>query len=591
MIDDSNYIHLEGLHIRNSGGGVDIRDWGSGGDGTFGNVVRGNYITDIDVGISARSNGNSGPGHNDLYIVDNVLEGKNVFGDLSSATWNDEGITTVGQNIEVAYNTLSGFGDSLGLQHTDRTKSVDIHHNYVIYGGDDGVELDFGVRNVVARHNLLTNTGDGVSTQYIQDGPGYSYKNLIYNVDPFRGPFKIKPEAECNSGVFHFNNTSVNAGRAWINFSGCGSDINLYNNLFTGDTTESDILRLDSSHWSRLAIDYNAYIYDGFMQFSDAFYTSFASYQNGGRWGANDVLLEGEQIFRNASIFPEQSDGSLGTQRSPEGLDFRLASGSSAIDAAKILPTITDGYAGNGPDIGAYESNQADISYGARIAVQGGASGASSLVASAVSYIGDAFDRLSSFFNPQNRSLSVAQVGGTGTLSASVIPTSLGFGSVDVGDSLTQVITLTAALLSTVEPISTQITVEFDVLDAAQNITIEVEDSETNQIVYSLTTTAQGGDVVSASFEADPSRTYNIVITSPGFLTQTLSSTTLDETIQLPVLYAGDLNGDGAINSLDWSEMAQKWNQNDEVADLNRDGVVNSVDFSFMRRNWNKQTN
>ena len=75
------------------------------------------------------------------------------------------------------------------------------------YGGDDGIELDFGNRNVAAHDNLFTNTGDGISFQYIINGPAYAFRNLIYNVLPGRGPYKIKPEAECNDGVFLLNLT------------------------------------------------------------------------------------------------------------------------------------------------------------------------------------------------------------------------------------------------------------------------------------------------------------------------------------------------------------------------------------------------
>ncbi len=364
FVEESDYINLEGLQIRSASRGIVVRNWGTPNTGTTGNVIRNNYINNVTVGIEAKGNGWTGPGHNDLYIVDNVVLGTNVFGDVSSDTWNEEGIVVVGQNVEVAYNTLSGFGDSLGLWHSDRAKSIDIHHNYIVYGGDDGVELDFSLRNVVARENLITNTGDGVSYQYVQHGPGYAFENIIYNIIPTRGPFKVKPEADCNNGVFILQNTSLNAGRAWTNNSGCPTDVYVINNLFTGDTTELDVMRLDTSTFTNLTWDHNAYIYDGRFQFGGHFSTSFAQWQASGWQGENDVLLEGETVFRNAPIFSPQVN--LGVQVNPAGNDFRLHVNSSAIDAGKILPTITDGYAGDAPDIGAYESDNQGVEYGAR---------------------------------------------------------------------------------------------------------------------------------------------------------------------------------------------------------------------------------
>lgn len=48
----------------------------------------------------------------------------------------------------------------------------------------------------------------------------------------------------------------------------------------------------------------------------------------------------------------------------------------------------------------------------------------------------------------------------------------------------------------------------------------------------------------------------------------------------------GDLNGDGIVNSLDWSVMNARWFTADPLADINRDRIVNSVDFSVLNTNW-----
>jgi len=50
----------------------------------------------------------------------------------------------------------------------------------------------------------------------------------------------------------------------------------------------------------------------------------------------------------------------------PDGLDFSLRPGSAAIDAGMVLPTITDGFTGKAPDLGAYEFGRPPFHYGPR---------------------------------------------------------------------------------------------------------------------------------------------------------------------------------------------------------------------------------
>jgi hypothetical protein len=55
----------------------------------------------------------------------------------------------------------------------------------------------------------------------------------------------------------------------------------------------------------------------------------------------------------------------------PEALDFRLRPGSAAVDAGVELPTITDGFSGKAPDLGAYELGAPVPHYGPRSAPPG----------------------------------------------------------------------------------------------------------------------------------------------------------------------------------------------------------------------------
>lgn len=364
LLENADYVHLEGLHIHNAATGIQIRDWSNDNDGTVGNVIRGNYISDVTVGINA--SGDRGHGNDDLFISDNILEGTNEFGDTSNATWDDEGIVVNGVGVEVQYNTLSGFGDALGMtKYGDENRAVDIHHNLVKFGGDDGVELDFGDRNVSAHHNLITNTANGVSFQYVDDGPAYAFNNIIYNV---LNTFKVKPESDNNDGVFIYHNTSINGGRAWTNFSGSPDGITVVNNLFTGDGLDSDVVRADTTQFNNATLNYNAWTYDGRFQLggeNGGSYASFAEWQaDPNNDHSKDVLLAGETVFSELPLDFDVRD--FLTYRDPEGVNFALHPTSSANDAGLIIQGLNDHVADGLPDIGAVETGAVDEEYGAR---------------------------------------------------------------------------------------------------------------------------------------------------------------------------------------------------------------------------------
>ena len=65
-----------------------------------------------------------------------------------------------------------------------------------------------------------------------------------------------------------------------------------------------------------------------------------------------------------------------------------------------------------------------------------------------------------------------------------------------------------------------------------------------------------------------------------------VADNSLEEVVTTTLL--GDINGDGIVNSVDWSIMNSKWLLADTLSDLNSDGIVNSIDFSIMNNNWLK---
>ena len=95
---------------------------------------------------------------------------------------------------------------------------------------------------------------------------------------------------------------------------------------------------------------------------------------------------------------------------------------------------------------------------------------------------------------------------------------------------------------------------------------------------------------------SDPSRgnaliipgNYDVRIVSDRYLKRKLTNMyiTGGAVIRVPLLPAGDLSGDGVINSIDWSIMDTQWAKMFSSADINRDGRVNSIDLGYIRKNW-----
>jgi|GEM_PF-3401841 len=350
-ISDSSFIHIENLTILGGSTGIYLSKCES-------IVIRDNLILKVDNGITAKG------GHQNLYIANNTIIGNNLFGDITNATWNDEGIVITGMGHELAYNTLAGFGDSIGMSHSTslRNRAIDMHHNLVLWGGDDGVEMDFSDRNTQAHHNVFSNAANGISCQMVWNGPAYVYKNVMYNIHT--GPYKIKPERAPNDGLFIMNNTSIKSGMAYINYSTAVDGLFFVNNLFVGTkTNEVMMMGAHGAGISNLSMDYNAWSYDG--SFSIAKYGSaknFEEWKTKHSQGNNDISLEGQKIFDELVLDFDKND--FKTWRNPFQ-DYSLDKNSKAINAGLVVPGINDKFIGSAPDIGAWEFGEKKPVFGA----------------------------------------------------------------------------------------------------------------------------------------------------------------------------------------------------------------------------------
>lgn len=348
------HVYLENVTV--SGG-----TWGARASDTEGVVIRYSRFTNVDRGIYAKSGVNR-----NFYICDNILEGSHSWPNVSSSTWNDEGITISGEGHTVCFNTLSGFGDALGLANdTDIPNiAIDFYGNDVLWTGDDGMELDFAHRNVRAFDNRITNAAMGASLQPVWGGPVYIFRNLFLNLSA--SAYKLNNDP---SGFFIFHNTSARTlgtgnwgAYAWTSLGYTQGDgdpayaanFQMKNNILIGLSdpahVTTDLILED--------IDYNGWSPDGAFRFVDT-WVNFADLQSNSPHEANGRILDSETFATPIALPADYTTFWSAT-------DVTLGQNSLAIDVAQLLPNINDSHSGGAPDLGAIEFGEPLPNYGVR---------------------------------------------------------------------------------------------------------------------------------------------------------------------------------------------------------------------------------
>lgn len=342
MTVSGSFVTVENLTVRNSQWGMRV----SSGQHA---VVRRVRIHGVSYGIDAR-----GGSKRDFYFCDNVLEGiEAVWPRNENALWLFEGIVITGAGHVVCHNTLSGFGDALGLNEDSAipNRAIDFYGNEVLWSGDNGIELDQGQRNVRAFRNRITNAGNmSISFQPIWGGPAYAIRNV--SVNNGRAPYKWNNEP---TGIVMLHNTAIRPGWAFVQLGARADNILMQNNLTVGTTNAVDITTL----LSLARIDYNGWLPDGQYRFGASVWNSFASLQAAGQFEPNGRLLNGLPFEPAVTIPPDYT-----TFMQP--INPTLRAGSNAIDAGIRLPNVNDGFSGVNPDLGALELGATPPRYGPR---------------------------------------------------------------------------------------------------------------------------------------------------------------------------------------------------------------------------------
>jgi hypothetical protein len=94
-------------------------------------------------------------------------------------------------------------------------------------------------------------------------------------------------------------------------------------------------------------------------------YATLAEYSKATHQDEHSVLVDYD-IFVNVKKLDARDLKKVQQLYKAEDSDFRLKPGSAAVDKGVVLPNVTDGFAGQAPDLGALELGQAPPHYGPR---------------------------------------------------------------------------------------------------------------------------------------------------------------------------------------------------------------------------------
>jgi hypothetical protein len=388
----ANYNYFEGLTIRNTNVAflLGIKDI----TGSSGFTLKHSKIYNVGRAIQEDWSGSK-----NYYIADNTFVGRHDPDRMMSwigAIWekfpgfpelltSEYAIKVYGQGHVVAHNYLANWHDAIDVATygnpdgapnviDDRLPvSIDFYGNDMFNMGDNCIESDGGAHNIrVFRNRCFNVASQALSAQPMYGGPVYFYQNLVYNA-PASGAMKF---VATPAGVLVSNNTFVGG----VNARGPASNVHFRNNLIVSQE-EADPVFAVGTYTSYSSSDYNAFRLNpgkaGAFEWNTPKtgvsadyksapvvhrYNSLKEYSDASGQEKHSVLVDYDTFMRVS--MPDRTD----PQRlyKPDGLDFGLRPGSPAIDAGIELPSITDGFTGNAPDIGAFETGRPLPHYGPR---------------------------------------------------------------------------------------------------------------------------------------------------------------------------------------------------------------------------------
>jgi hypothetical protein len=347
-------------------------------------TVRNVTMTGVDSAIAADVEINEFLAYDNTFTGNNTWTKQTVSGTFdidSNLTWNDDAIRIPGFGNCVFNNTIKGFGDSASFaQHNTQVIGVHFYRNDVPMGGDDGVEVDEGMRNITYYDNRIRNTMTFVSLDPLFGGPFVAARNISINTG--RTPFKWNSQ---NAGQFIYNNTIIRttgkylfdgapaAEAGWYQANNGGQNAYGYqNNLLVYRGVGTQTIRLDNSGHNPVDFTHNSWFPNAVFQWPTGSFSNLAAAFSG--LSATIPVFSGSTKRHDHDNISE-SDPWVTPVIFP-GADYHgevtvsytpiLRPGTAPKNSGVVIPNITDGFAGGAPDRGAIIEGRPIPQYGDR---------------------------------------------------------------------------------------------------------------------------------------------------------------------------------------------------------------------------------
>jgi hypothetical protein len=294
-----------------------------------------------------------------------------------------------GINVETYGNPDGSYASGPGIvdgpkyptrEYWDRRPvAIDFYNNYITNSHDNPIEADGSMHNVrIMRNMLINHPSHAFCNQPTLGGPVYWIRNIAYNLPG--GAMRLTNGA---AGAIFYNNTILSE----TTVQGA-SNVHWRNNLMLGQNSAPAILNVNT-FTSYTSSDYNGFRVNPGAKVSfqwnsppagttadftgpaqtakleNRSFATLAEYSKATGQDTHSVAVDYD-VFVNVRKLDAQDVPTVQKLYKASDFDFRLKPGSAAVDRGIALPTVTEGYAGSAPDLGALEVGKSVPHYGPR---------------------------------------------------------------------------------------------------------------------------------------------------------------------------------------------------------------------------------